>query len=225
MTPLRVGDTVPDAPFVDQDGRPFRFSALRGENVVLSFIYTRCQDARMCPLISAKFHALQSAVSRRSFHLVEVTLDPTYDRPPVLARYAKTFEANRSRWTLAVGDADETLDFAARFGIVTFPDPNVGIIHSENTVLIGADGRIGEMITDSSWTPEEIVGQLDGLDGRSSNPLVRADRWLEKIGAAAFGNAAARFLSLRDLIVAAVVIGAFGYLVRRLYVALVARHV
>jgi protein SCO1/2 len=225
VTPLRIGDTVPDVPFVDQAGRPFRFSAWRGEDVVLAFIYTRCQDARMCPLISAKFHALQSAAGRRRVHLVEVTLDPTYDRPPVLMRYAKTFEANATRWTLAVGDADATLDFAARFGIVTFPDPNVGIIHSENTVLIGPDGRIGEMITDASWTPEELVGQLDALDGHATTPIERAERPLATIGAAIFGNDTARLSSARDLAVAAIVIGALGYLVRRLYVALAARHV
>jgi cytochrome oxidase Cu insertion factor (SCO1/SenC/PrrC family) len=33
------------------------------------------------------------------YHLVEVTLDPTFDRPPVLASYAKRFDADTSCWT------------------------------------------------------------------------------------------------------------------------------
>jgi len=110
--------------------------------VVLSFIYTRCQDARMCPLISAKFRQIQEQAGARPIHLVEVTLDPAYDRPPVLGRYGRVFGADPKRWSLVVGDADPTLNFAAQFGVTAFPDPNIGIIHAENTVIVGPDGRI-----------------------------------------------------------------------------------
>ncbi len=96
---------------------------LRGQDVVLAFVYTRCQDARMCPLISAEFGRLQRTIGTRPIHLVEVTLDPAYDRPAVLRRYATTFGADPKRWSLVVGDAEPTLDFAARFGIGAFPDP------------------------------------------------------------------------------------------------------
>jgi protein SCO1/2 len=225
VTPLRIGDSVPDTRFVDQNGKPFHFSSLRGMDVVLAFIYTRCQDARMCPLISAKFHALQSVVGGRPVHLVEVTLDPTYDRPAVLARYARTFGADAKRWTLAVGDADETLDFAARFGITTFPDPSIGIIHAENTVLIGPDGTIGDMITDTSWAPDEIVAQIDAQHGRASNPIGRLNLWLSKTASAVCGNDVGQFSGLRDLIVVAIIVGALGYLARRLYRAIFAQHV
>ena len=99
VTPLKIGDVVPDTPFLDQTAKPFRFSQLRGKDVVLSFIYTRCADARMCPLISAKFAKLQELAGKRDLHLVEVTLDPTYDRPPVLARYAGAYKADPRRWS------------------------------------------------------------------------------------------------------------------------------
>jgi protein SCO1/2 len=208
VTLLHIGDAVPDTAFVDQNGKPFRFSQLRGADVVLAFVYTRCQDARMCPLISAKFHALQSAAGQRRLHLVEVTLDPTYDRPPVLARYAKTFEADPARWTLAVGDADRTLDFAARFGIATFPDPDAGIIHTENTVLIAPDGTVAQTIADTSWTPDEIVADIDAEHARASNPIARLQRALSG--------------DVRALVIAALVLVALVYLARRLYRAIFA---
>ena len=176
VVPLHVGDVVPDTPFVDQNARPFRFSMLRGQDVVLSFIYTRCQDARMCPLISAHFNQLQSKIGTRKLHLVEVTLDPTYDRPPVLARYARAFGADARHWTLAVGDAEPTLDFAARFGVTAFPDPVAGIIHTENTVEIGPEGRIRAMITDTTWQPDQIIADIDNSRGGASNPFARSDR-------------------------------------------------
>jgi protein SCO1 len=216
VTRLKIGDLVPDTPFVDQTGKPFRFSGLRGKDVVLSFIYTRCQDARMCPLISAKFRLLQQQAGNRNLHLVEVTLDPAFDRPPVLARYGATFGADPKRWSLVVGDAEPTLNFAAQLGITAFPDPQIGIIHAENTVLIGPDGRIRTMIADTSWLPAEILAQIDASRGVASNPLARLNLWLSSTAVAICGNSVAGFSGLEDLAVVLVIFGALAYLVYRL---------
>jgi len=216
VTPLHVGDVVPDTPFVDQTGRPFRFSQLRGQDAVLAFVYTRCQDPRMCPLISSKFHALQQRIGARRLHLVEVTLDPSFDRPAVLARYGKLFGADPRRWTLAVGDAEPTLDFAARFGITAFPDPEVGLIHAENTVEVGPDGRIRTMITETAWQPDEIVSDIDNAHGEATNPVERFDLWLSRAAVAICGNNVAAFSGLGDLVVVLLIVAAFGYLLFRL---------
>ncbi len=216
VTPLHVGDIVPDVPFIDQQGKPFVMSSLRGQDVLLSFIYTRCQDPRMCPLISAQFGRIQTLIGKRDLHLVEVTLDPTYDRPPVLARYGKMFGADPKEWTLAVGDANQTLDFAAKFGISAFPDPTVGIIHSEDTAIIDKTGHITEEITENSWSPDEMLAQVDELNGRNSNPIMRLDLWLSRQAVAMCGNSVAGFSGLTDLLIVAIIIGAAAYVFYRL---------
>jgi protein SCO1/2 len=216
VPPLKLGDLVPDTPFLDQNGRPFRFSMLRGNDVLLSFIYTRCQDPNMCPLISAKYNQLQHKLGARKLHLVEVTLDPSYDRPPVLARYAKTFGADPRRWTLAVGDAVPTMQFAAQFGITAFPDPNAGIIHSENTVEIDREGRIRNMTPDATWQPDEILADVDALEGAASNPISRLDLWLSRTAVAVCGNVVAGFSGFEDLAILVLALGALTYLVFRL---------
>lgn len=213
---LHIGDLVPDTPFVDQTGKPFRFSQLRGQDTVLSFIYTRCQDARMCPLISAKFRELEQQLGARKVHLVEVTLDPTYDRPPVLARYGKVFGADPSRWSLIVGDAEPTLDFGAQFGIGAFPDPSIGIIHNENTVIIGPDGRIRQMLSETAWLPSEILAAIDQENGKDANPLARLNLFLSSAAVAVCGNSVAGFSGLADLAVVLAIFVALAYLVYRL---------
>ncbi len=213
---LKVGDVIPDVPLFDQAGRRFRFSDLRGKDTVLSFIYTRCRDPRMCPLISAKFHGLQQRIGTRPMHLVEVTLDPSFDRPPVLAHYGKTFGADSKYWTLAVGDTQATLDFAARFGITNFPDRNLGIIHDENTVEIAPDGRIRSMITTTAWQPDEIIADIDNSHGDASNPLARFDLWLSRAAVAMCGNGVGSFSGLGDLAIVLVIVGAATYLMFRL---------
>jgi protein SCO1/2 len=216
VTPLKVGDTAPDTAFVDQTGKAFKMSDLRGQDVLLAFVYTRCQDARMCPLISAKFHAVQQRIGARKMHLVEVTLDPSYDRPDVLARYGKLFGAEPKQWTLAVGDAEPTLDFAAKFGITAFPDPTIGIIHAENTVEIDPEGRIRSMITETSWQPDEIIADVDNSRGEASNPIARLNLWLSRAAVAMCGNNVAAFSGLADIGVVLLIVASFGYLLFRL---------
>jgi protein SCO1 len=216
VTRLKIGDTVPDTAFIDQTGKPLRLSQLRGQDVVLSFIYTRCRDARMCPLISAKFRKLQEQAGARKLHLVEVTLDPTYDRPPVLERYARTFGADPKRWSLLVGDAEPTLDFAAQFGIVGFPDPNIGIIHADTTAIVDRNGAIRSMQDGAAWLPDEILAQVDANDGVASNPVARFNLWLTNGFVAVCGNSVAGFSGLADLAVVIVIFGALAYLVYRL---------
>jgi protein SCO1 len=216
VTPVKIGDAVPDTAFLDQAGRPFRFSQLRGQDVVLSFIYTRCADAQMCPLISAKFAKLQELTAKRAVHLVEVTLDPVYDRPPVLERYARAYGADPRRWSLVVGDAEPTLDFAARFGIGAFSGENGAIIHAENTVLIGPDGLVKSIVTGAAWLPPEIVARIDASHGIASNPIARLNLWLTNGFVAVCGNSVAGFSGLADLLVVLAVFGALAYLVYRL---------
>ncbi|HXF35505.1 MAG TPA: SCO family protein [Candidatus Acidoferrales bacterium] len=213
---LQLGDRVPTTTaFVDQAGKPFTFAQLAGQNVVMAFIYTRCQDPRMCPLISAKFNQLQKRIDYRT-HLVEVTLDPSYDRPAVLKRYAAQFQADPSKWTFLTGDSNTVLDFAAKFGVTALPDPRVGIIHSEDTVIIGHDGRIADTVTTTSWQPNEVVAEIDAQDKLLSNPLARFDLMLSRTASAICGNAVGGFSGLRDLGLVLLIFAAFGYVLYRL---------
>jgi protein SCO1/2 len=215
VTTLHVGDAVPDTPFTDQTGKPFRFSQLRGQDVVLSFIYTRCADARMCPLISGKFARLQELAGKRSLHLVEVTLDPAFDRPDVLARYGQAFRADPKRWSLVVGDAEPTLNFAAQFGITAFADPAVGIIHAENTVAIDRQGRVAAMNSGTEWLPSGLLADIDARNGTPTNPLARLNLWLSNGFVALCGNSVAGYSGLADLAIVMLILAALAYLVYR----------
>ena len=128
---VAVGEYAPTTSLSDERGRPFSLRDLRGQSVVMAFVYTRCKDARECPLITSRFHVLQEKFRGEPVHLVEVTLDPAYDRPAVLARYGTTFGQDSARWTLATGDPDTVLDFAAQYDVTAFPDERVGLIHPE----------------------------------------------------------------------------------------------
>jgi protein SCO1/2 len=218
VQPLREGDLLPSTRFVDQLGRPFDLASLRGQAVVLSFIFTRCQDPRMCPLISSDFHALQERLRGGPFHLVEVTLDPVYDRPPVLAKYGRTFGADPARWSIVTGDPAAVLDFAARFSVTAFPDERAGLIHTDRTVITDRDGRIREFIDETGWLPDQVATAARGYAGLGTgvNPLRRFDLWLSEQAVAVCGNSVAGFSGLADLAIVLAVFGALGWVLFRL---------
>ncbi|MDP9018474.1 MAG: SCO family protein, partial [Candidatus Eremiobacteraeota bacterium] len=208
---LQEGQRVPQTAFIDQDGRPFTMSSFLGRNVVLAFIYTRCKDARMCPLISAKFGQLQDQFAKTDTHLVEITLDPVYDTPPVLRKYATVFGTQSARWTLGTGDPNAVLDFAAQFGLQPFADPTVGLIHSERTVVIDKRGVIRYLVDDPAWSTSGIGAQIDILDHRQSNVLAQFDLALSRAAVAVCGNSVAGFSGLVDLVVFLGILSAFGW--------------
>ena len=210
-----VGEYAPIGAFVDQRGRPLTLRDLRGETVVLAFVYTRCKDARECPLITARFRQLQERFRDRPIHLMEVTLDPEFDRPRVLAAYGRTFGADPARWTLATGDPDKVLDFAAQFDVTAFPDQRVGIIHPERTVVIDRYGAIRELIDEGAWTPDEIDATVRHDMRLASNPIERLDLWLSSAAVAVCGNAVAGFSGFTDLLTVIAIALFFGFLLYR----------
>jgi len=217
VPPMKVGDPLPATPLLDQTGRQLTFSDFRGKQIVLAFIYTRCLDPRMCPLITSKFSRLAQIADPKRVQLVELTLDPSYDRPDVLAKYAKTFGADPAHWSLLTGDSNAVLDLAARFGIGTLPDPESHqIIHGEDTVLIGPDGRVQRMIYETAWSPDEIVSALAAERGAGGNAMERFALWLKDGAVAVCGNGVNGFSGVADLGVVILILGAFGYILFRL---------
>jgi protein SCO1/2 len=210
---LHIGDPIPTTGFFDQNGRAFTFNDFRNQIVVLSFVYTRCRDARMCPLISSNFHLLQTKLAGLPVHLVEITLDPAFDTPTVLKNYGERFGVDADRWTLGTGTVDVVNDFAARFGIAVFADPGAGLIHSERTAIIDRNGGIVDLLDAAAWNPGDLVAEVRSLSDVPTNPIAWIDYQLSKASAALCGNNLAGYSGLLDLaIVLAIFAGACGIL-------------
>jgi hypothetical protein len=149
------------------------------------------------------------------FHLVEVTLDPDFDRPPVLERYGKAFGADPAAWTLLTGNPQTVLDFAARFGVTVFPDQRAGLIHPARTVIIDPAGTVRQEIDQAGWAPESVVAASRAAANLSSNPLRRFDLWLSSAAVAMCGNAFGSFSGILDLAIVLAIFAAGGWVIYR----------
>lgn len=165
---LKPGDSVPDAGFLDQDGRKRSFADFKGSRVVMTFIYTECPLPTFCPLMDRRFASMQKPLaddpSMADVRLVTVSFDPITDTPPVLKAHARRLNADPKRWTFLTGDRDEVDRFASRFGVQVSRALNDAkdITHNLRTVVIDGEGKLVSVHTGNDWTTEQLFGDLNG---------------------------------------------------------------
>ncbi|MEP7270504.1 MAG: SCO family protein [Acidobacteriota bacterium] len=168
----RPGDEVPDLRFVTQDGKKIHLQQYRGRTVLLTFIYTRCPLPDYCPLMSSNFAAINNAIEEKGLagqvHLLSVSVDPAYDRPGVLRRYALPYTGGQGfkRWDFVTGTKDEIKAAAEFFGLSYWPEKDQ-IIHSLRTAIIGPDGKVARVYRGNEWKPEEVLKDLAEITGEA----------------------------------------------------------
>jgi protein SCO1/2 len=88
--------------------------------------------------------------------LVSFTVDPANDTPPVLASYAKRFNANRSRWFFLTGPQASLNDLGLNQFKLNSVDGSA--VHSTRFALVDQHMRIRGYYTtdDDSFTPKLI---------------------------------------------------------------------
>jgi protein SCO1/2 len=172
QTSLAPGDPVPDATFVDQDGRPVRVRDLRGQPLVLSFVYTRCPFPDFCPAIESRLLALQQRVKSdprlAGTGILAVSLDPAYDRPAVLRAHAAERGADPAIWRFVTGSVADVDGFGRQFGVsVTRGSGSpADIEHNLRTIVVSREGRIERVEHGADWHAEDLVDSLLRAAGR-----------------------------------------------------------
>jgi protein SCO1 len=161
--PLAAGEMVPDAAFVDDRGQPFAIASLRGAAWALTFVYTRCPLPTFCPALDRQFQAVQRGIQRDASlagaRLVSVTIDPAFDRPPVLRAHAERLGADPRIWRFVTGDVESVDRFAKRFGLTVERGSGSpeDIVHSLRTAVIDPRGRVVRIREGTEWQAADVL--------------------------------------------------------------------
>ncbi len=141
--------SAPDFSFTDQGGMPYTSAQLKGKVWVADFIFTRC--AGTCPMLSAQMKLLAKEwVGQEGFRLVTFTVDPDYDKVPVMAHYAQNFGADPQQWVFLTGTKKDLYTMIQQgFKLSAQEDPQgvpgFEFIHTVRMVLVDAQGKIRGM--------------------------------------------------------------------------------
>jgi protein SCO1/2 len=166
----KVGDEVPNYRLVNQDDKPIRLHDYKGKTLLLTFIFTRCQDPNQCTLMSANFARLNQELQKQPAlydrtHLLSISFDPEYDTPKVLRSYGAAYTGKYSdekfdHWEFASGSVDEVKGIAQFFGLGYYKDEQTGnqqLIHTLRTAVIGPDSKIVKVYRGNDWKPEDLI--------------------------------------------------------------------
>ncbi len=157
-----IGENLPEFTLLDQEGRAVPASRLRGKQIVLNFIFTRCPIATMCPAATERMARLQKAAKEagaKDFELVSISLDPEYDTPGVLKEYATLRGLDTSNWSFLTGPDAAVRHLLAQLGVIREFE-GATIKHTLATVLINEQGRISYRVDGSMWQVEDFVRRL-----------------------------------------------------------------
>lgn len=207
---LQTGDTVPPLPLVDQDGRAFSFADLRGNVVVVSFLFTACGDVNECPLLASKLGHMQSQIGAQPIRLVAITLDPEHDTPPRLLAFGKNFGADAARWRLATGAPPVVDELIARFGMTGLRrDAGNRLVHDEEVVVLDRSGRIATTISGNRWAANDVLAIARTYAGTPIDRATAVRLWLSA-AAEQCGRSAGAFTQGGALSILAVAMAGIG---------------
>lgn len=168
-TPVDIGTRLFTDPIVNQNGQVLSLRSFQGKVTLVSFIFTRCPDATLCPAISGKFAYLQHHLDPKYFHLVEITLDPQYDSPAVLRQYGKRYGADASIWTLATAEPYTIQRYLDSFGINSLRVSSTNFIHNDKLFIYDLHGKVTDVVETAGWSPVDVASEAHHIAGMDNN--------------------------------------------------------
>lgn len=155
----KPGAGLPDATLLDDTGKSFRISGLRGKAVVLTFIYTRCPLPDYCPRMNNHFAAAIRDFPSERCAWLSITIDPANDTPQALTAYAKQFDPRPEQWKFVTGEPIEIAKVAAFSGL-QLRKAGAQLDHNLQTLVVDPEGKVTKVFTGNQWQPGEIVAEL-----------------------------------------------------------------
>lgn len=159
-----VGEHWPDFALWDQDGELFLSESLRGNYVVVNFIFTRCTVLEMCPASTERMRALRQAIIEKNWpdvRLVSITLDPDFDTPGIFTAYADNRGVPTDIFSFLTGPRRTIEALETQLGVLAEPDERQIIRHTMSTTLVSPSGEILYRIPGSSWSIDSFLKQID----------------------------------------------------------------
>ena len=135
---------VPAFSFINQNGETISNKDYEGKVYVIEFFFTTCPT--ICPRMNANLVQIQNTFKDfENFGVASFTINPEYDTPEILKKYAEQYGITNPNWHLLTGDKD-TIYKLANEGFYLYAAQNeddlVGFEHSGSFALIDKNGFI-----------------------------------------------------------------------------------
>lgn len=165
--------TISDFSLTNQEGQTITQDTYDGKIYVADFFFTTCQT--ICPLMTSNMLELQDKLQDNpEVLLLSHTVMPEIDSVSQLKKYATQKKVNPTKWNLVTGSKQEIYNLARKQYLVAkeTPEDPLGLVHTENFVLIDTQRRIRGFY-DGTQTQEmdRILHDIDVLQNQAKKSI------------------------------------------------------
>lgn len=173
---------VPEFALLNQDSLLITDDDYLGKVYIAEFFFTTCPT--ICPIMTKNLVALQNEFKDEpDFGVASFTINPDYDTPFRLKKYAERYGITNMDWHLLTGPRDSIYALAnAGFNIYAAETPNVpgGFEHSGLFALIDKEGYLRSRL-DSFGNPiVYYTGTITEEEGRNEDGKQEEISWLKE---------------------------------------------
>lgn len=156
-----IKHTIPPFSFTDQDGNKVTEKTVAGKIYVADFFFTSCPS--ICPIMTGNLKKVQEEFKNdENFMILSHSIDPAFDSPETLKKYATEKGADTKMWKFLTGNQDSIYDICENSYMAFAKTDSVapgGYLHSGFLVLIDKN--------------RHIRGAYDGTNEGKTEDLIR----------------------------------------------------
>jgi protein SCO1 len=153
---------LPAFPLIDSAGRAFTLRELKGQPLVVAFVYTRCPIADQCPLTMARLKQVQVLSKGTGLRFLVVTLDPEHDTPKRLDEYARLHAVDVPGFTIATGSKEVVDAMTSLFNVIAVRASPELINHNVKLAVVDDKLVPRREWLENNFYPKEIVDAAVG---------------------------------------------------------------
>lgn len=155
-------DCLAPTSLLDQHGHSVSLADLKGEPILIDFIYTTCPGE--CLTLTARMKRIASALGPElgtKVRLVSITVDPEHDQPPQLLKYADDQGADMKGWWFLTGTPVQIDQVMRRFKLIRQREADGSVDHVLEMFLIGPNGHALVQYLGDKISIEHAVADLN----------------------------------------------------------------
>jgi len=134
---------IPPFSFLNQDSIMVTNEDYKDDIYIANFIFTTCPT--ICPTMTINMRYIQNKLKiYPNLKFLSHTVNPEYDTPKRLKKYAQKMRVDESNFNFVTGDKSEIYDIAKSYFVNASEDTLApgGFLHSEYLVIIDKEGRV-----------------------------------------------------------------------------------
>ena len=151
---LPIISKIPEFDLVDQNSKQFTLENVQGNVWLADFIFTTCSGP--CPIMTERMCMVQhDLLEIDKLKFVSFTVNPDYDTPEVLKKYAQRFNVDDSSWSFVTGKYDQIQELIAdgfKMG-----DTEEIVFHSTRFALVDHEGNLRGYYSGTEPAEHEIL--------------------------------------------------------------------